>query len=420
MRREFAREGLGYVLRVPELTIEIAVDRLSRTRGELHGELSVACGLPGTRSADGHLHNARFNLSGGTTRGSLAKVLAKRANTDDVDWEDLLEDFCRRVMAAEREGDPIESVGALPIPVGESYRVEPLLPLDQVTILYGDGGTGKSTLAVALSVSVQEGVALLDRWTPRRAPILYLDWEAGRASINRRVRGVAMGAHIPRVVTIDYLNCRRRGALYTFAEDVARMVDVRGYGMVVIDSVGMAAGTGGEGTDANESAIRLFGAFGFIGTTVLAIDHVNRADADTSNRRSRPYGSIYKSNLARATFELRRTKTVQGSVLGLYHTKANDSELLPPQPISVAYGDQGEISYERLDAMPVALTTSLSLLDRITALLTRERMSSDDIADELDHEKRKVEALLYKYKSRFNRLPSGVWELLPEAVDHAV
>jgi hypothetical protein len=420
VRREFTRQGLGYVLRVPELAIEIAVDRLSRTRGELHGELSVTCGLPGTRSADGHLHSARFSLSGGTTRSSLAKVLTKRANTDDVDWEDLLEDFCRRVMVAEREGDPIELVGALPVPVGESYRVDPLLPLDQVTILYGDGGTGKSTLAVGLAVSVQEGVALLDRWIPRRAPILYLDWEAGRASINRRVRGVAMGANIPRVVTIDYLNCRRRGALYSFAEDVARIVDQRGYGLVVVDSIGMAAGTAGEGTDANESAIRLFSAFGFIGTTILAIDHVNRADADTASRRSRPYGSIYKSNLARATFELRRTKTAGGSVLGLYHTKANDSELLAPQPISVAYGDQGEITYERLDNMPVALTSSLSLLDRITALLDREHLSSDNIADELDHEKRKVEALLYKYKSRFNRLPSGDWELLPEAVGHAV
>ena len=420
MRRVFAREGLGYVLRVPELTIELAVDRLNRTRGELHGELSVSCALPGTRSTDGHLHSARFNLSGGTTRTTLARILAKRANTDDVDWEDLLEDFCRRVMAAEREGDPVESVGALPIPVGESYRLDPLLPLDQVSILYGDGGTGKSTLAVAIAVSVQEGVAVIERWSPRRAPILYLDWEAGRASINRRVRGVAMGAHVPRVVQVDYMNCRRRGALYTFAEDVSRLVDQRGYGLVIIDSVGMAAGTGGEGTDANESAIRLFAAFGYLATTVLAIDHVNRSDADTTTKRSRPYGSIYKSNLARATFELRRTRTAHGSVLGLYHTKANDSELLAPQPISVAYGDQGEITYERLEQMPAALTASLSLSDRIVALLADGHMTSDEIADELDHEQRKVEALLYKYKSRFSRLPSGAWELLPEATDHAV
>lgn len=419
MRRDFVREGLGYVMNVAELATELRIDRLVRSRGELHGELSVSCGLPGTRSIDGHLHAARFNVSGGTARGTLAKTLAKRANTDDVDWEDLLEDFCRRVMAAEREGEPVVKVGALPVPVGESYRLDPLLPLDQTTILYGDGGTGKSTLAAAIAVSVQEGVALVEHWVPRAAPVLYLDWEAGRASINRRIRGVATGAHIPRVVQVDYLDCRRRGALYTFAEDVARLVDQERYGLVVVDSVGMASGVAGESSDANESAIRLFSAFGYLGTTVLAIDHVNRSDAETANRRSRPYGSVYKSNLARATFELRRTRTPEGSVLGLYHTKANDAELLPPQPLRVIHGDDGTITYERLEAMPTALTEPLSLVDRIAALLGEGHASSDAIAEELDHDKRRVEALLYKYKDRFSRLPSGSWELLPEGRSHA-
>lgn len=415
----FAREGLGYVLRVPDVTIEIAVDRLTRSRGELHGELVVSCGLPNTRSIDGHLHSARFNLSGGTARGTLARTLAKRANTDDIDWEDLLEDFCRRVMTAEREGEPIIKVGALPIPIGESFRLDPILPQDQVTILYGDGGVGKSTLAAAIAVSVQEGVSLVEHWIPRQAPVLYLDWEAGRASLNRRIRGVAMGAHIPRVVQLDYLDCRRRGPLHGFAEDVARMVDLGGYGLVIVDSVGMASGASGEGGDANEGAIRLFSAFGYLGTTVLAIDHVNRADAETTTKRSRPYGSIYKSNLARATFELRRTRTPDGSVLGLYHTKANDSDTLPPVALRVTHDGDGSIAYRRLDAMPTALTESLSLLDRIAAYLADGRATSEEIADALDHEKRKVEALLYKYKSRFNRVASGAWEVIPEARSHA-
>lgn len=419
MRRVFVREGLGYSLRVPDLMIEIAVDRLNRTRGELHGELSVTCGLAGTRSVDGHLHNARFNLSGGTTRGTLAKVLAKRANTDDIDWEDLLEEFCRRVMAEERQGEPIEKVGALPIPVGESYRLDPILPLDQVTILYGDGGTGKSTLAAALAVAVQEGVALLDRWTPRKGPVLYLDWEAGRSSINRRIRGVAMGLHIPRVVQIDYLDCRRRGALYSFAEDVARMVDVGKYGLVVVDSVGMASGVSGESSDANESAIRLFSAFGYLGTTVLAIDHVNRADAETTTKRSRPYGSVYKSNLARATFELRRQKTADGSsALLLVHTKANDSDLMAPQPIRVIHADDGAIVYERMDAVPTELTGSLTQADQLAAWLAESHFTSAELADLTGLAENTVRAVLSRHKTRFNRLASGKFELLPGVASH--
>lgn len=420
MRRAFAREGLGYVMRVPDLSIEMALDRLARVRGELKGELAVDCGLPGTRSVDGHLYAAGFNVSAGPQRGAVARQLAKRANTGDIDWEDLLEDFCRRVMAAEREGDPIEKVGALPIPIGESYRLDPILPLEQTTILYGDGGTGKSTLAAALAVSVQEGVALLDRWNPRRAPVLYLDWEAGRSSINRRIRGVAMGAHIPRVVQVDYLDCRRRGALFAFAEDVSRMVEQAGYGLVVVDSVGMASGVAGEASDANESAIRLFSAFGFLGTTVLAVDHVNRADAETTNKRSRPYGSIYKSNLARATFELRRQKSPDGSsALLLVHTKANDSDLMPPQAIRVVHGDDGAITYERMDAVPTDLAGSLTQADQLAAWLAEDHYTSDELAELTTLSPNVVRAVLSRHKTRFNKLSSGKYELLPEASSHA-
>lgn len=420
MRRDFAREGLGYVLRVPALAIEIAVDRLTRTRGELHGELSVSAALPNTRSSDGHLHGARFNLSGGTARGTLAKTLAKRANTDDVDWEDLLEDFCRRVIAAERQGDPVQLVGALPIPVGETYRLAPILPANQTTILYGEGGTGKSTLAAVAAVSIETGVAVVEGWIPRQAPVLYLDWEGGRDSINRRVRGVAMGGYIPHVVQIHYLDCRRRGALYSFAEDIARMVEVEGFGAVVVDSVGMASGTSSEGSDANESAIRLFSAFGYLATTVLAIDHVSKSEADTPNRPARPYGSVYKTNLARATFELRRTKTADGSsVLGLYHTKANDSDTLPPMSLRVIHDDDGAIRYERLEQLPAELTRSLKLWQQISAVLAVGHATSEELAIELSADEHVIRTTLNKYKSRFNRLQSGAWELLPEGRRHA-
>lgn len=417
-RRDFVREGLGYRLAVPELMTEIAIDRITRKSDGVHGDLVVMCGLPGTKSADGHIHQARFNLSSSTARGSLAKVLEGRAKAPEVDWFDLLEDLCRRVMGAEREGDPIEKVGALPVPLAEEYRLTPMLPKGQTTILYGDGGTGKSTIAVAVGVSIQEGVAVVPGWVPRQAPVLYLDWEAGREALNRRVRGVAMGAHIPRVVTIDYLNCRRRGPLHAFAEDIARAVDREGYGLVVVDSVGMASGTGGDGGDANETAIRLFTAFGYLGTTVLAIDHINRTDADLPSKRSRPYGSVYKSNLARMTFELRRSE--DGTSLGIYHTKANDAEKMAPQSLQVTHADDGSIVYDRASFLSLDLTASLNKTERIANLLTQGPLDADDIAIELDDTKRNIAALLYKFNGkRFNKLPSGKWEVLPEVVSDA-
>jgi len=413
MRSAFSRQGLGYVMHVPEIAAEFSVDRLTRRGGETHGELTVTCGLPGSRSSDGHLHQARFNFSSTTARTGLAKTLAHRSKADEVDWFDLLERFCRQVLSAEREGEPFTDVGALPVPVGEDYRLSPILPEGQVTILYGDGGTGKSTLAAAMAVSVQTGVSLIEGWAPRKAQVLYLDWEAGRQSINRRVRGVAMGASIPEVVQIRHGDCRRRGPLPGFAEDVARYVDQEKVGLVVVDSVGMASGTSNEGADANESAIRLFSAFGYLGTTVLAIDHISKAAADETGKPARPYGSIYKGLLARATFELRRSTTPAGrSVLGIYHTKANDGPLLPPVSLAVDHDPDGSIRYERLSGVPAEL--AISNADKIAAALVGRHLTAAEIAEETGLGDGVVRMTLRRGRDhRFGQLPSQRWELLP-------
>jgi hypothetical protein len=272
-------------------------------------------------------------------------------------------------------------------------------------------------------VATETGVSPLEGWVPRQAPVLYLDWEGGRESINRRVRGVAMGLRIPRVVTIRYLDCRRRGALWTFAEDIARMVDVEGYGLVVVDSVGMASGTSSEGSDANESAIRLFSAFGYLGTTVLADDHVSKAETEATNRPARPYGSIYKTNLARATYELRRQKTADGSsVLLLLNTKANDADTLPPQAIRVIHEDDGAIRYEPTEISAEVATEArgrLTQADRLAAFLTEGHLTDAQLSDLSEIPEKTIRTVLSRYKTRFNRLPSGAWELLPEGRAHA-
>lgn len=418
MVREFEKLGLGYVLRDTEAIAELSVDNIVRSRGETKGFLTVYCGLPGTSSRDGHIHQAMFNLTSTSARTTAARALKDRAG--GVDWTDLLEDLCRRVLTAEREGEPMVKVGGLPFDPKESYRLDPILPLNQVTIVYGDGGTGKSTLAVAMAVSVHEGLAIVEGWAPRRAPVLYLDWEAGQDAINKRVRGIALGAHVPegRLVQIDYRDCRRRGPLYTFAEDISRDIDREGYGLVVVDSVEMASGILGEG-DANEKAIRLFTAFGYLKTTVLAIDHVNKNDADTPTKTSRPYGSVFKRNLARSTYELRRSDA--SSVVGLYHTKVNDGARQAPVALHVAFGDDGSIVYSRQSELPPDLTGSLSKTEQIVQVLRAGHLSAREVAEALSEDGKatsqdvdRVRELMRKYPKRFGALPSGKWELIPD------
>jgi hypothetical protein len=406
-------------LTVHELATEIAVDHLVRSRGELHGELRVQCGMDGIRARDGNVHQARFNLTSTTARASVSKHLTARAAVDLIDWLDLLEGFCRQVLNAEREGDPIEEVGGDPMPLGVSTRIDPIMPLGDVTTLYGDGSTGKSTLAAAIAVSVQTGVSVIPGWTPRKAPVLYLDWEAGRSSINRRVAGVAMGANIPGPVTISYRNCKRRGALPGFAEDLAREVDERRFGLVIVDSVGMASGVG-EGGDANETAIRLFGAFGALGTTVLAIDHVNKTDATRTDRTTRAYGSVYKGLLARATYEIRRGKAADGRwLIAIRNTKFNDGDELGDQALKVHHEPNGAIWYERLEQLPAEMKIGEPTIWELAAeVLEAGDYGEAEIAAAIEKPVPTVRSTLYRMSQQgaVERLPSSKkWRLIRRA-----
>ena len=119
MRREFRAAGDGrYVFAIPDLQIELDVDRLRREKQELKGELAVRCGLAGARTVNGDsLSVADFNLSSARARAERARQLDKLTGAGQLDWERLLEEFCQRVLTAEREGQPATLLREVPRPV---------------------------------------------------------------------------------------------------------------------------------------------------------------------------------------------------------------------------------------------------------------------------------------------------------------
>lgn len=420
MQSTFEKRGLGYVMQLPDILTQLSVDQLSRARGELHGEVTITTTLPGTRSADGHLHQAHMNISGSDARGRLAKVLKERANTgDSVDWTGILEDFCRHVLGAERDGEAAIRVGTLLRPAKLDYRLDPILASGKPILLFGRGGTGKSTLAAAFAVSVETGAMVIDGFIPRKANVLYLDWEADRDEVNDRVRGVAMGANLPAgTASILYRACY--GPLYRQVEPIARIVAKEDIGLMVVDSVGLAAGIGSDGGDASETALKLFGAFRAITTTrpgcsILAIHHISKADAGADGKPSNPYGSIYYENLARATYELRASG--DGHAVGLYNVKPPSyGARLPPMALSIDHDEDGTIRYGRMDALPEELTRSLPLAERIYRLLGDDRLDPGEIADALDEPPNKVRAVLSRHNNKlFGKVASGKWEALARA-----
>jgi hypothetical protein len=420
------KAGLGYALHVDRDATEMVVGRLTKSRGELHGMLRVQSALPAVRSVDGTLFSARANLSSDTARKTIAKALNERAPAAGIDWLLLLDEFCTRVLAAEQAGEPVIMVGALPRPVGIIWRLEPLLPAGKPVVLYGEGGTGKSTLAAMVAVSVETGVTIVDGFIPHQAPVLYLDWEADRDEINDRIRGVAIGANIPHVVQVRYRGCA--GPLADQAEEIAGLVAEIGAGLVIVDSIGLAAGTSSDGADAAESALRMFSAFRLIssaraGCSVLAIDHVSKNETEQTHRAARPYGSIYKVNLARAMFEVRRLEDEReaSSTIGLYNTKSNVRALIPPIALRLDYDEGGEIRYERLAEMPTTAAEG-EVADVIAAYLAAGPRTVREIAKHVKRTDGVVRSILNRFRDdkpnpRFRNTGVMGWMILEEARD---
>lgn len=410
MDMRFEREGLGYAMTVPAFAAELRVPSLQRRGGEWLGEIDIACGAPGIRSGDGHLHRARFNFSSSSARGTLARDLAARAQLPGLDWRELLEVFCRRVLTGQSEGEPLVTVGNRPARIASRFALDPVLPAGKATIFYGEGGTGKSTLAVAVGVSVQTGFEVIPGWRPIPGTVLYLDWETDADDLDDKVRAIAAGAGIGEEVELLYRPMA--GPFSDQLEEIARYVTEHGVTLLVVDSLGLASGLS-EGGDAADSTFRLFSAFRLLHVTVLGIDHVSAATLAEPARPGRPYGSVYKSNLARATFEIRRSEgETTSSTMGVYATKFN----LGPRPRPMAFRveqDDGTIRY-RPGEFEGELVQRLGNPARIADALKAGAMHYSKVAELTGIPANSVRAELSRGR-RFQSLGNGVYGLASNA-----
>lgn len=418
MRREFARLGLGYVLRVPDMAIELTVAQIHKRSGDIVGEVSVAYGADGTRSHDGILHTGKMNMSSVQARSTLARYLNDRAGAaNGPDWADLLEDFCGRVLRTERSGRGVVRVGDRPERIAPRFQLDPILPWRKTTTFFGAGGTGKSTLAVAVGVSVQTGISVVPGWSASPTNVLYLDWETDEDDIDEKIKAIARGAGIDGAVTMSYLPCHGR-SFADQVEGIAEAVQATDAGFVIVDSVVHASGTSSsEGADAAETTIRLYSSFALLEATVLAIDHVDKASANDPSRPAKPYGSIFKENMARQAFEIRREDGAgTKSSLALYNTKANRSRRMAAIGLSVEQSESGDLIRYARDEVSGALLKPLSLPNQVTSVLAHGAAHIKAIAEQLDVEEDKVRATLSRGKGkRFVQLGDGNWGLISHA-----
>lgn len=329
---------MGYHCWDDEIQTHFRLTHLKRSRGDLTGELSVETNIKNVKTHKGVLHVARFNVLSSSSRSSLARMLEKRTPDQDMDWFDGLEWLCQNVILSETRGEPIDEVGLRPsTPPGQQWMVEPLVLKGRPSMIFGPGGVGKSLLGLTCALSVACGREIIPGIAPAvKGPVLYLDWETTADVINDRIVSIANG-HGFKPTGMLYRRCVR--PLADDAEELSSIVAEKKVVMVVVDSAAYAMGAQGEYGDANESVLRLHEALRLIGATSLIIDHVNKTDQRAKPGTATPYGSAYKTNAVRISWEVRKAPSANGLAINLYHAKSNDTRQLEPIGLALEWDE---------------------------------------------------------------------------------
>jgi len=386
-----------YFFNFPNERVQIRIERISEKSDSIVGEITVTTQAPGVPK---HLHQAKLNLTSTQSRTNLAKYLNARFN---LDWNQVLETVCTLTLQKYREGEPVKRVG-IPTQINKpKYLLYPLLLENEANLIYGTGGTGKSLVAMTLSLIIQSGYSVCGLEPSRQANVLYLDYETSWEEANEKVQLLKMGLDFPSEANFLYRFCYSPFP-YEVA-DIQKIVIENNIGCVVIDSYGMACGADAW---SQQIARDYFMGLRSLKVTSLTVDHVPKDDQNSI------FGSVYKYNEARNIFQIHAEPEMEREKLeiGLHHRKTNTGKLVGSLGLRFNFYEEGILT-ERVEKSEVpGAFSKLPLKEQIAEVLRKGEMTVGEIAEETGANKESVRRKLNDNRNRFIKLDRQKWGLV--------
>ena len=363
-----------YTFRWADGDVVITLDRLADSKAGLSGEIAVSSGL-------GKLHSpSRFNVLAPQTRASLARTLTERDG--GVDWTAAIEQVCALTIQRWREGEPIIDLRDVPTGQHERWLYQPWLEYGGPTVLFADGGVGKSTFALIIATSIASGIPLLgDGLQSDPRPVLYLDWETSADIHAERLEAICRASTIGGIPPIYYQ--RMFAGLPDAAHAIRRRIVDKGIGLVVVDSLGAARA--GEPESA-EATLKLFNAARSFGVPWIGIDHVTKA---AGARSDKPFGSAFTHNMARLTWGAEKIGAEDDDSGAMYilltNHKSNNGRLQRRRAYAIAIVEDDIGNPYTISIKPQDIRDIPSMMPRLT--------QKDQIANMLKDGKASVEEI---------------------------
>jgi len=270
---------------------------------------------------EGHIHMTRINLLSTQARSQVARHCAGRC-TRNRDWDAIVEQFCVLTLDHWRQGESVINLGTVVPSPEPAYRLKPFLLEREATLIYGDGGIGKSYLAAYLAAQIDQGITV-GASEPVQGRVLYLDYETNHEIAARRFQGLTRGFGFSTSSNVLYRFCYQ--PLAVDIAEIQRICAEESIECIVVDSAGPACGGDPESA---ASAINYFTSLRSLRITSLTIAHRSKTGSIG------PFGSVYWVNYPRSTYELKappeRTTNSDIMRIAVIHKKSNEGRLQEP------------------------------------------------------------------------------------------
>ena len=281
----------------------------------------------------GHFYYSNIDLTSEPDRLKHAGIAKER--WPGFPWREIFDSVSIRTLKSYREGNPWVCLADMAAPSDTvPYLVPPMLEEDAATLIFADGGSGKSYLAAVFSLLVGTDFpigGLKSNAAP--ANVTYLDWESSEDAFWRRINALTAGLGIAIPETLFYR--RMAGKLTNMTSELQGYITANKVGLVIVDSAALACGD----SEGSGEATILFDALRELKTTALVLAHTTKTD------QTRPFGSVFMRNGPRSVWQLSRDDDANEQLLTIAarNTKTNNGPTPAPMGWQFNFEDDGRI-----------------------------------------------------------------------------
>jgi hypothetical protein len=339
-----------------------------------------------------------MNLLRPNSMKSYAKSLSDKS--ESVPWEQVLTKIKVCTLEYQRRGEP----GIVIQPTTEDikhpgYYLEPLIVKGMPNVIFGDSGGAKTTVSLlalgTVFCSPFAGPSGFKSDIPARVGML--DWESDYDTTMYNASRLVEGGSVP-YFELPYLPCR-----HSLVDDIDRIMswkEENKIDLLLIDSLGQAAGTSKYDSSGREAALNFFMALRQINVTSLIIAQ----NAKGEDSKKSIFGSVYYQYYSRNIFELKDTESGTNKdekIIALVNTKSNYSGKSEPIGLKVSYSPNTiviESQHVTLSQLKDKISDSETILDfmREEARL----VTAKEIAEAIGKNEHQTRVVLSNLKTR--------------------